>query len=228
MTRVPRRQQWTEAACYHVMNRGHNREMVFSDDDDRRQFLGLLARYQERFDWRLYHYCLMSNHFHLLLQLADPAQLSGLVAGLLRSYVHYYNRRHGFVGHLWQGRFKSPAIEAERYVLSCGRYIERNPLEAGMVQSPWDYPWSSCRAYASGEPNALLARNSWYEDLGQRPEFRQGRWREFPEDADPSEPVIRRDDWVVGAAAFRGESQHKRSRAMPRGKGRPTRTERQA
>ncbi len=228
MTRVARRQQWTEAACYHVMNRGHNRETIFSDDEDRRQFLGLLARYQERFDWRLYHYCLMSNHFHLLLQLADPAQLSSVVAGLLRSYVHYYNRRHGFVGHHWQGRFKSPAIEAERYLLSCGRYIERNPLEAGMVQAPWEYPWSSCRAYAWGEPNALLARNSWYDDLGQEPQIRQCRWREFLEGEDPSEPVIRRADWVVGAAAFRGDSQDQRSRAMPRGKGRPSRTAEQS
>jgi putative transposase len=102
------------------MNRGHNREVVFADDDDRRHFVNLLARYQKRFPWRLYYYCLMSNHFHLLLQLGDPAKLSALLAGLLRSYVHYYNRRYGFCGHLWQGRFKSPAIEIERYLLSCG------------------------------------------------------------------------------------------------------------
>lgn len=111
MPRVPRRRQWTEAACYHVMNRGHNREVVFADDDDRGHFLALLARYQQCFPWRLYHYCLMSNHFHLLLQLADPKKLSSLLAGLLRSYVHYYNRRYGFCGHLWQGRFnKAPTI----------------------------------------------------------------------------------------------------------------------
>lgn len=100
MPRAPRRQQWTDAACYHVLNRGHNRETVFGDDDDRRYFLGLLARYRDRFALRLYHYCLMSNHFHLLVQLPEPKRLSAMAAGLLRAYVHYYNRRYGFVGHL--------------------------------------------------------------------------------------------------------------------------------
>jgi putative transposase len=70
------------------------------------------------------------------------------MAGLLRAYTHHVHRRHGLVGRMWQGRFKSPAIEAERYALSCGSYIERNPLEAGLVAQPWDYRWSSCRAYA--------------------------------------------------------------------------------
>jgi putative transposase len=205
------------------MNRGHNREVVFADDDDRRYFLALLARYQKRFAWRLYHYCLMSNHFHLLLQLADPGQLSALLAGLLRSYVHYYNRRYGFVGHLWQGRFKSPAIEAESYLLSCGRYIERNPLEASMVELTWDYPWSSCRTYALGAANELLAPNHWYEELAELPPKRQVRWREFLQGEDAKEAAIRRRDWFVGTVAFRGESEQKRSRPMPKGRGRPVR-----
>src|SRR5882762_11355916 len=142
MPRTPRQHQWTDAACYHVMNRGHNREPVFGDDDDRAYFLGLLARYRERFGFRLYHYCLMGNHFHLLLQFEQPRRLSGMMAGLLLSYVHYYHRRSGFVGHLWQGRFKSPAIEVEPYFLSCARYIERNSLEVGLAAEPWAYRWS--------------------------------------------------------------------------------------
>jgi putative transposase len=95
--------------------------------------------------------------FHLLLQLPRPQQLSRLMAGLLRAYVHYYHGRYDFVGHLFQGRFKSPAIEADSYLLSCGRYIERNPVEAGLVTEPWLYRWSICRAYALGEEDALLA-----------------------------------------------------------------------
>ncbi|MGO8902945.1 MAG: transposase, partial [Isosphaeraceae bacterium] len=116
MPRTPRKQQWTEEACYHVMNRGHNRERIFGDDDDRRHFLGLLARYRERFGLRLYHYCLMTNHFHVLVQLERPADLSKWLAGMLRAYVHYFNQRYRFVGHLWQGRFKSPAIQCEGYL----------------------------------------------------------------------------------------------------------------
>ena len=91
MPRTPRKQQWTDEACYHVMNRGHNREQIFGDDDDRRHFLDLLARYRDRLGLRLYHYCLMSNHFHILVQLERPADLSKWLAGMLRAYVHYFS-----------------------------------------------------------------------------------------------------------------------------------------
>ena len=98
MPRRPRRACWTDAACYHVMNRGQNRASIFADDNDRQYFLALLARYSQRFDIRLYHYCLMSNHFHLLLQLAQPRQLSRLMASMLVAYVRYFQRRYRFVG----------------------------------------------------------------------------------------------------------------------------------
>jgi putative transposase len=150
MPRTPRRLQWTEEACYHLMDRGHNREPIFADDEDRQAFLNLVGRYQKRFALRIYHYCLMSNHFHLLVQLGDPRRLSALMAGLLRAYVHHCSRRYDFAGHLWQGRFKSPAIECRTYLLSCGRYIERNPLEAALVAEPWQYPWSSARGIWAG------------------------------------------------------------------------------
>ena len=140
----------------------------------------------------------MSNHFHLLLQVRKCEHLSPLMAGLLRSYVHYFNRQCGFVGHLWQGRFRSPAIQAERYLLSCGRYIERNPLEAQLVERPWDYAWSSCRHYALGEPNERLTPDPYYLELGPEPSQRQERWRQFLLDADRKEEVIRRQDWVLG------------------------------
>src|SRR5258708_2433025 len=159
MPRIPRRFQWASEACFHLMNRGHNREPIFPDNDDREAFLGLLGRYGSRFRLRLYHYCLMTNHFHVLVQLEDPAQVSPLMAGLLRAYVHHCHRRHGFVGHRWQGRFKSPAVQCSEYLLSCGRYIERNPVEAGLLTEPWQYPWSSAAAYAFGQPDPLLAEN---------------------------------------------------------------------
>jgi putative transposase len=205
------------------MNRGHNRETVFSDDEDRNYFLDLLARYRERFDLRLYHYCLMDNHFHLLLQLAQPRRLSALMAGLLRAYTHHFHRRHGFVGRLWQGRFKSPAIETEGYLLSCGRYVERNPLEAGLVKHPWEYRWSSCRAYALGEVNELLAANPWYEELSPEPTRRQALWRQFLMGEDLREKELRRDDWVVGAETFRGQMAQAAGRPARRGRGRPSR-----
>jgi putative transposase len=113
MPRLPRQSKWTEAACYHVFNRGHNRQAIFADDEDRAYFRTLLHRYRSRFGLRLFHYCLMSNHFHLLLQMDDPRLLSRVMAGLAIAYGHHYHRRHNYVGHLWQGRFKSPAIERD-------------------------------------------------------------------------------------------------------------------
>ena len=163
--RIPRRHLWSDAACYHILNRGHNRTAIFADDEDRTVFLGLLARYRQRYAFRLFHYCLMSNHFHLLLQLQSPRQLSTIVAGLLRAYVHHCHRRHQFVGHLWQGRFKSPVIQKDDYWLSCGRYIERNPVEAGLVVEPWQYPWSSACAMPGEQPmrwwRKILVTKNW-------------------------------------------------------------------
>src|SRR5262249_33358114 len=101
----------------------------------------------------------MNNHFHLLVQLDNPRRLSSLMAGLLLAYVPYFNRKYGVVGHLWQGRFKSPIVERQGYWLSCGRYIERNPVAAGLVSQPWLYPFSSCRAYVLGEADPLVTES---------------------------------------------------------------------
>jgi putative transposase len=221
MPRAARRRLWTEAACYHVLNRGHARETIFHDDDDRAHFLHLLARYRDRFGFRLYHYCLMNNHFHLLFQLPEARDLSRLLAGLLVAYWHHYRRRYGLVGHLFQGRFKSPAVEAETYLLSCGRYIERNPQEAQVVTEPWAYRWSSCRAYALGEANPLLATSPWYEELAADPRRRQVLWRDFLLGDDPKEAAVRRQDWVLGSAGFRRQMQRRAARPAPRLRGRP-------
>ena len=95
------------------------------------------------------------------------------------AYWHHYRRRYGLVGHLFQGRFKSPAVEAAAYLLSCGRYAERNPVAAGLCAVPWDYPWSSGRAYALGEADGLLDPHPHYEELSPDPERRRALWREF-------------------------------------------------
>jgi putative transposase len=221
MARTPRKFQEGPSACYHVMNRGHNREAVFGDADDSRYFFGLLARYQKRFPLRLFHYCLMSNHFHLLVQMPSARALSACMAGLLRAYVHYFNRRHGFVGHLWQGRFKSPAVDVEPYFLSCARYIERNPVTAGVTATPWGYEWSSCRAYALGVADGLLDYNVWYQELAGEPARRQQRWREFLLGDDPKEEMVRRHDWIVGEESYRRRMQVPQARAVRRWRGRP-------
>jgi putative transposase len=203
------------------MDRGHDRQPIFADDEDRRAFLGLVRRYRDRFHFGLYHYCLMTNHFHLLVQLHDPKHVSPLMAGLLRAYVHHCHRRHGFVGHRFQGRFKSPAVQCAGYLLSCGRYIERNPLAAGLVATPWDFPWSSARWYAMGEPDALVAENPYYLELSPAIERRRQLWREFLLGEDPREEAVRRGDWAVGDDRFRRRALQELGRPAPRGRGRP-------
>jgi putative transposase len=144
-----------------------------------------------------------------------------LVAGMLVAYVRYFQRRYRFVGHVFQGRFKSPAVETETYLLSCGRYIERNPLAAGLTANPWTYRWSSCRAYALGETDPLLASNPWYEQLSPNPTRRQRLWREFLLGEDPKEETIQASEWAIGSEDFRRRLQRPASRPVPRDRGRP-------
>jgi putative transposase len=111
-------------------------------------------------------------------------------------------------------------MAVEEYFLSCARYIERNPLEAGLLAEPWQYGWSSCRAYALGEADPLLCYNVWYQSLGSEPGVRQQRWREFLLGADPHEEVIRRGDWVLGNDGHRRRLQQCEARPARR-RGRP-------
>jgi putative transposase len=225
MPRVPRHQQLAGAVCFHVMDRGHNREAVFRDDEDRAAFLGLVLRYRARIGFRLHHYCLMDNHFHLLLRLDQASKLSALLAGLLRAYVHHCHRRYDFVGHRWQGRFKSPAVQDGSYLLSCGRYIERNPLAAGLVALPWEYAWSSARAYALGWADRMVDESPSYTELAATPGRRQELWRQFLLNADEREAEVQRGDWALGDADFRRQLSYLAGRAVPRRRGRPRKAE---
>jgi putative transposase len=221
MPRTPRWLQLADNAAYHVLSRGHNRGRIFADLADRRYFLTLLQRYRQRFDVSIHHYCLMDNHFHLLLRLRDPRRLSALMAGLLVAYVRYYTRRHNFVGHVFQGRFKSPLVQRTGYWLSCGRYIERNPVEAGRCTQAWDYPWSSAAAYAQGQPDSLLTEDPEYTALGPSAVRRQRVWRRFLHSDDPREAAIRQGDWAVGDEGFKEQMAQVLGRPRPRPRGRP-------
>jgi putative transposase len=226
MSRMPRRQQLADAGCFHVVDRGHDRTPIFRDDDDRHAFRALLARYRQTVGFRLHHFCLMDNHFHLLLRLDTPGRLSALLAGLLRAYIHHCHRRHGFVGHLFQGRFKSPAIQDGPYLLSCGRYVERNPVAAGAVVQPWDYAWSSAPAYACGVADELVELSPAYLELSPDPQRRQQLWREFLVMEDEREEQVRRSDWAVGDEGFRLRMRQLAGRPQPRRRGRPPKTTR--
>jgi len=141
---------------YHVMSRGNNRQDIFLDDGDRRRFLATLRSVIELQNVLCHAYCLMGNHYHLLLDTPD-ANLSLAIRQLNGVYAQAFNRRHGRVGHVFQGRFTSRLVEKETYLLVVSRYIVLNPVRATLVPSPADWTWSSYRAHAGYvEPPTLL------------------------------------------------------------------------
>jgi len=175
---------------YHLIARGNNRLFLFSVPEGFETFKSLLAESKGKFGWKLNHYCLMSNHFHLLGQLKHGRDLPRLMQFLLHEYSRWYRKQSSYIGHLWQGRYKSPWIEKEDYLLDCARYIERNPLRARLTEKPEDYEWNSYRHYAFGETDPLIDNNPCYEGLNQNPEARQRIYREFVSSERPYEKLV--------------------------------------
>jgi REP element-mobilizing transposase RayT len=136
-------------AVYHVTARGNARQDIFADDADRTRFLDLLGREIEQHRWRCHAYCLMDNHYHLLIETPE-ANLSRGMGRLNMAYAQSFNRRHERAGHLFQGRFHAIVVEKDSHLLELCRYLVRNPVRAGTAATPEDWPWSSYRATASG------------------------------------------------------------------------------
>jgi REP element-mobilizing transposase RayT len=130
---------------YHVMARGNAKAPVFLDDIDRQQFLGILHRVATRLDWRVLAFCLMANHYHLLLE-TPQATLARGMRDVNGGHAQGFNHRHGRVGHVFQGRYKAVLVERGAYLLEVIRYIVRNPVAAGLCAVPEDWHWSSHRA----------------------------------------------------------------------------------
>jgi putative transposase len=149
-------------ALYHITARGNERRDIFlgNIDDDRAAFLDVLAATCERFRWTCHAYCLMTNHYHLLMETAD-ANLSQGMRQLNGVYTQHVNRTHGRVGHLFQGRFKGILVERESYLLELARYMVLNPVRAGIVPTPGDWPWSSYQATVGEAPAPAFLGTDW-------------------------------------------------------------------
>jgi REP element-mobilizing transposase RayT len=132
-------------ALYHVTARGDRREDIFEDDVDRQAFLEIFGQVVKQFNWLCYAWCLMDNHYHLLIQ-TPYANLSKGMRQLNGVYTQSSNRRHARVGHLFQGRFKAILVDSDAYLLELARYVVLNPVRAGMVRKPDKWAWSSYRA----------------------------------------------------------------------------------
>lgn len=149
---------------YHVTSRGDRREDVYRSDEDRAAWLTALGQVCTRFNWRCHAWCQMTNHFHLVLETPD-ANLSKGMRQLNGVYTQQFNRCHALVGHLFQGRFKAILVERETYLLELARYVVLNPIGAGMVARPDDWPWSSYRVMVGAAPTPEWLKTDWL--LGQ-------------------------------------------------------------
>ncbi|MCP3912280.1 MAG: hypothetical protein GY713_15150 [Actinomycetia bacterium] len=171
-------------AWYHLFNRGARRQRVFSDPTDRQRFLDLMADVVDDFSLEIHAYCLMGNHYHLLVR-TPLANLSLAMKDLIGFYTQAYNRRHGVDGALFRGRFQSVLVDHERYLLSVSRYIHRNPLDAGLTDDLVAYPWSSFPAYARHDQVPSWLRTQETLDLAGSPE----RYQLFVETGGPNEEL---------------------------------------
>ena len=147
MARTGRKQSST--GIYHVMLRGINRSQIFLDDEDNRHFLDVLVQCREAHFFRLYAYCLMGNHVHLLIQIGEEP-LEQLMKRIGTRYVVWYNAKYCRTGHLFQDRYRSEPVQNDAYFLTALRYILNNPVKAGICRQAETYPWSSARDYFAG------------------------------------------------------------------------------
>lgn len=164
---------------YHVIQRGNDRRKIFRAKEDYDHFYLLMKKYLEKYASFLYHYCLMSNHVHLLIKVMRAEDLPRLMQGINLSYTLYYKGIYRFTGSLWQGRYKSIVIEKDEYLMECGRYIERNPVRAGIVEDPKDYAFSSYNFYAHGKESAIITEDILYKDLDSDKDRRQTKYRDY-------------------------------------------------
>ncbi|HID80875.1 MAG TPA: transposase [Chromatiales bacterium] len=166
-------------ALYHVTSRGDRREDIYDDDHDRQAFLSILNDVCDTFNWVCHAYCLMSNHYHLLIETPD-ANLSKGMRQLNGVYTQTYNRTHGRSGHVFQGRYKAILVEKESYLLELACYIVLNPVRAGMARSARDWPWSSYRATAGQAKGVACLETDWIlAAFAKRKKLATERYRKF-------------------------------------------------
>ena len=202
--------------CYHVINRGNARAEVFHDSDDYQAFLKLLPESLEERPMRVIAYCLMPNHFHLLVRPREDGELSRWMQWVLTTHVRRYHRAYQTSGHVWQGRFKAFPIQQDEHLLTVQRYIERNPVRANLVKRAEEWQWSSCAKRASWmHAGPVPLPNGWK------------KWVNTP-DSDDEVEIIRRS---VNRGAPYGQEAWKRRTAKRLGlessmnpRGRPRKT----
>jgi putative transposase len=215
---------------HHIMQRGHNGRDVFVTKGDRESYLATLVEFRTQLGFKVYAYCLMTNHVHLLIDPGDDAaNLSLLMKHLAGRHTRRLNRRQRRSGTAWGGRFKCSPIETDRYLLACSRYIELNPVRAGMVGDPEEYPWSSYRARMGLSECDWLDPDPCFLALAPTTQRRRRRYREFMEHGSSQAELgfirgaLQRNQLTGSESFIVKVEQITGERILPRARGRPRR-----
>lgn len=212
----------------HIIQRGNNRQACFVADQDYQFYLEWLHEYARKTACQVHAYVLMTNHVHLLISSLRSDGAGALLKALGQRYVQHFNREYRRSGTLWEGRFRSCVVEQDAYLLLCQRYIELNPIRAGMVAHPAEYRWSSYRINAQGESSPVITPHLLYRQLGQDDRERQQAYRElFRYELDPGVVDSIREatngNYALGTTRFAEQVGAALGRRVQRGKaGRPT------
>jgi putative transposase len=142
--------------CYHIVNRGNQKQRIFIEKEDYQEYLSILKHYKRVLHFKVFGYCLMPNHIHLIIKPDNPEELASIMQRLTQTYTSFFNKKYKKVGHLWQGRFKNMPINVDQYFIDCIYYIESNPVRAQLGNSPIDYLWSSYKGRVFGNKDGLL------------------------------------------------------------------------
>lgn len=218
-----------EGLVYHIINRGNNRQGVFKEEGDFTTYLKTIKKFKQRYSFKLYGYCLMNNHTHLIMEPTKANTLSKIIQSITLSYIRLYHSKYRTSGHLWQGRFKNPIIQTDEYLLECLKYIELNPIKANIVSRPEDYRWSSYRFHTTGcDENGILDKDPVYLSLADTDEKRQKAYRDFIalEEDEERLGLIRKsiaNDSILGSDRFIDTLREKLVLSKARPRGRPRR-----
>lgn len=214
---------------HHVIQRGNNRQAIFSSAADYQMLLGLLEENAHKFGVALHAYVLMGNHFHLLATPTSDGGLPQMMQAVGRRYVRHFNDSQGRSGTLWEGRYRSTVLEADRYLLACMAYIDLNPVRAGLVKEARDYPWSSHGHYVGLRTDKLVTPHPLFWALGNTPFAREAAYAELVRAGITlaQQQALTRSSlsgWALGSDDFVAELQKRTERRVSKAQpGRPMR-----
>lgn len=215
---------------HHIIQRGNNRQPIFVDKADYEELLRLLEEHAKKAGVAIHAYVLMSNHLHLLATPETEDGIPQLMQAVGRRYVRYFNDRHGRTGTLWEGRYRSTLIQAERYLLACMVYIDLNPVRAGMAAEPADYPWSSHAHYIGRRIDRLVTPHPLWWELGNTPFARDLAYSELVRAGISADQQRALTDsalrgWALGEPDYVADLQRRTERRVAKAQaGRPVKT----